>query len=91
MTVIPVGAAMLVCWAYASTWDGSEPLYSVQPIRLRASEKPIAIATELPSPTATEIASAWTVAWISEVSCVVIDTAPCPAAVPVAVRPLSTA
>ena len=67
------------------------PPHSVQPIKLRASEKPIAIVgrrrRRCRRPRA---ATASTVAVIAEVSEVVIETAPWPAPVPVAVSELAS-
>ena len=63
-TVMPCAASRLVFSTYASTSTGSAPPYSSQPIRLRASEKPIATAGLLPVPTATETAVAATSAVI---------------------------
>ena len=86
-TVMPDAAFRVAASAYALTSTGSAPPYSSQPIRLRASEKPIATAGLLPVPTATETAVAATSAVIEPAYVVCTEMLPA-GAVPVAVTPL---
>ena len=89
-TVMPRGALSVVLSAYALTSSGSASPYSCQPMKLRASEKPIATAGDIPVPTATPPASAFTVASMCAVFAVVMAIVPF-GAEPVASRPLAEA
>ena len=65
-TLVRFASAGFVSSMYARTSIGVAPPYSLQPIRLRASEKPMATAGVVPPLTATDAAVALTRAVISD-------------------------